>query len=128
MMLNNFVLHNKQSSNIIAITVLFVLKTFVDIYTHNREHLTLKDIKKENKEQYKEAIKQQEEFENIDPVTAQKDGFKLIIWQILASIFCFILFILFGFIGALIGAAFYTIIFLITNKKKGKKNESHRKL
>jgi hypothetical protein len=122
-------IQKKQSLNLITIIILFTLRILVEINMHNREHMTNKDINKENQE-YLKKIKKivKEESEYIYPKTETVVSSKSGVWDsiskilniIIYAILCFVFFMVFGIVGAIIGAVFFTIIFFITNKKEKK--------
>jgi len=105
----HFISKTDFSFNLIALIVLFILKTPVDIYFHNKEHETTEDIQKEknetiNKIKQNDAIVKSIKERVISPEEKRRN--------VILTIFLFVFFIFPIFLG-IIGLLIWFIYFLI---------------
>ncbi len=106
---SHFISKTEFSFNLIALIILCILKTPVDIYFHNKEHQTIEDIYKEKKEIVNKIKKNEEIVKSIKERVISPEEKKR---NIILTIFLFVFFILplfFGIIGILIWFIYFLI-------------------
>jgi hypothetical protein len=130
---SHFISKTKFSFNLMALIILFILKTPVDIYFHNKEHQTIDDIQKEKNETINKIKQNKAIVKSIkERVISPEENRKYIILTVILFVL-FILPALFGIIGTILWTIYFVVyLFLMIkpipkNMEIKKKNESSRK-